>query len=271
MGRDNKTVRALNEARETIAACALRLTAANKQMADLQRELAAARERLFQQQNETLSLRKSLELSTAENSRLSLRLSQSAAAADKANGRVERARAERIAAEADRDGTKRMLDEQIAALNTELEATSARARSAETHASEMRQNLLNGSAENARARRQIAECDGVLKQKEQQIQALRQAQSNLLEGIKSRDVALARAEERSGRLTELFLQLEAKAGPKPPANQVENIETLLPGQSLPRREADGSGKSARLTSAMLRRDLESDAWLFGGGETLRRA
>lgn len=240
MGRHTRTARALDDARETVAAWALRISAANKRMAELERELVTTRERLSQQQNETTPLKKSLDSTIAENSRLSERYSEIAEALEKANARAERARRERIAAEAERDEAVRTSIERAAAL---------------------KQKLPNSSAEGARAQGQV---EAVLRQKEQQIQALRQAQSTLLEGIKSRDTALAGAGERIGKLSERLFELEANANQRMSEGPAGNIETLLSDEPLARRDPQASGKAARVTSAMLKRDLENDAWLFGG-------
>lgn len=266
MGRDTGTARALDDARETLAAWALRVAAANKRMVELERELASTRERLSQRQNEVLSLRRSLDLNASENSRLSERLSQGSVAAEKASARLERTRLALAAARTERDEAARTSREQIVALNAQLETVSARAATAEKAASEMQQNFLSCSAENSRAQqRQIAGIETSLNEKELQIQRLKQAQSSLIEAVKSRDAALARAEERIGRLSELLLQLEAKANHVTTGNQTSPPS----GQLRERSEPDAFGKALRASCAILRRDLENDAWLFGGREVLR--
>jgi chromosome segregation ATPase len=271
MGRNTATARALDEARETLAAWALRVAAANKRMVELERELAPMRERLSHQQNEILSLKRSLGLSASENSRLSERLSQGAAAAEKASARLDRTRSALAAAKNERDDVARTSHEQIAALNAQMEAMSARAATAEKAASEMQRNLLTCSAENSRAQRQIASMETSLKEKNLQVQAFKRAQSNLTEGIKSRDAALARAEERIRRLAELFLELEAKASRATSDNLTRHIESSLSGEPQKRSELDAFGKAAGASCAILRRDLENDGWLFGGREIFRAA
>lgn len=90
----------------------------------------------------------------------------------------------------------------------------------------------------------------------------------LSDEINAREAALAHAEDRIGSLSKLFMQLEAKAH--------HNGRTDIVGiAGLGNLEAPGrigvaigaSGKPGEC--AMLKRDLDSDAWLFGGGKSAR--
>lgn len=151
MGRDTRTALALNNARETLAAWALRAAAANKRMAALEHELALAREQLVCRQNEILSLEKSLGISLHENRVLADRLSQGGAAADETTSELEEARAALKGAEAERQLAEEQFLEQIAALNVQLEAARDRAATAEQHVYEMQQKLAERRVEDGRA------------------------------------------------------------------------------------------------------------------------
>jgi chromosome segregation ATPase len=90
----------------------------------------------------------------------------------------------------------------------------------------------------------------------------------LSDEINAREAALAHAEDRIGSLSKLFMQLEAKAH--------HNGRTDIVGiAGVGNLDAPGrigvaigaSGKPGEC--AMLKRDLDSDAWLFGGGKSAR--
>lgn len=259
MGRE--TARALNEARETLAAWSLRMAAANKRMAELERELAAARELLSRRQNEIHSLEKSFGLSAGENLRLADLLAKSSATVDKRTSQLAQARLALKEVEAERNEAKRKARGQVAALHADLEAMTARATAAEKQVSDAQGDLLASGAENSRSQRRFATLQISLQEKEDQVQALKKAQSKLIERIKSRDTALARAEDKIASLAALFLQLEAKAGTQ--AKETDDAETLGEGQERAPLAEESGAKFARTDCAMLRRDLDSDDWLFG--------
>jgi len=89
----------------------------------------------------------------------------------------------------------------------------------------------------------------------------------LSDEINAREAALAHAEDRINLLAKLFMQLEAKAH--------DSGQQKFAGSATVRNfAASGSiGISAaqndRGECAVLKRDLDSDAWLFGGGKPVR--
>jgi len=87
--------------------------------------------------------------------------------------------------------------------------------------------------------------------------------------MKSRDAALVRADERLRSLAELFLQIEAKTTQL--ARDGESGKDTGIGKPGEPAAATAIATAVRSSCAVLRRDLESDAWLFGGRETLRVA
>jgi hypothetical protein len=107
--------------KEDIEALAAQSAAADKQAVELEVELGSARQELVRQGHQNRSLQTSLNLIVTENSRLSLRLTESEAALDKA---YDKCRSE------------------INTLNTLLEATLSRAIAAEKMLVELRQSSL---------------------------------------------------------------------------------------------------------------------------------
>ncbi len=86
----------------------------------------------------------------------------------------------------------------------------------------------------------------------------------LSDGASARETALAHAEDRISLLTKLFMQLEAKAhhGGRKDIAGVGSLEAA--GRISVAVSANGKpGKPG--DCAVLKRDLDSDAWLFGGG------
>jgi len=258
MGRYARTARALADARETMAAWALRLAAADKRMAALERELSWALAQLERRQNDIVSLEESLDTSLGEKLRLSDRLSERSVVADRSESELNRAKAALKACKAERERANGHFSLQIAELTARLENASSRAVTAEQLVSELQQKLLESDAENGRANRRLAASEAALREKESQVQALRQAQSKLLDKIKSRDSALGRAEERIGALANLFFKLEAKTGHLPTRQETENAKSFTGNAPVLDRNM------LRATSVMLIRDLDSDDWLFGG-------
>lgn len=273
MGRDSRSARteqALNEARATVGAWALRVAAANKRMTELECELAAAREEVSRQQNQVHSLERSLDLSAGENADLAKRLSKSARAADGRSFQLDQMKAVLKEAEAERERQEERHSQQLAALNAELEAMALRAAKAEQLFANAQQTLLADSFENSAAKRQIAGLEASVQEKERQLAALNVAQSELIVRIESRDVALVRAEERIRSLADLFLQLEKK-GQLAGANGSGNNGTSASTEQRTPAAVNAVAMAVRSSCAILRRDLENDAWLFGSRDTLRVA
>jgi chromosome segregation ATPase len=98
----------LNARRETLAARAARAATADKRIAELESELARARERIALLKNENRSFQSSLDLVGSENSRLSGRLAESDAARHKAISQLERRKAILTSIEAERASLEQM-------------------------------------------------------------------------------------------------------------------------------------------------------------------
>ena len=86
--------------------------------------------------------------------------------------------------------------------------------------------------------------------------------------IDAREAALAHAEDRIDSLSKLFIQLEAKAhhNGRTDVVGIAGVANL----DAPGRLGVAIGASGKPGEcAMLKRDLDSDAWLFGGGKSAR--
>lgn len=128
-----------------------------------------------------------------------------------------------------------------------------------------RDAALKCAEEQALLRSKLAdECDAALERAE--VQAA--SQTRLAEEIKIRDAALRRAEERIRLLAELFVQLEAKAN-YGGAQENSEIDAALPYGQLERIAHAGAGNGQAGNRAVLERDLDNDAWLFGGRKSAR--
>ncbi|MGH6672748.1 MAG: hypothetical protein ACRECV_12350 [Xanthobacteraceae bacterium] len=289
-------------------------------MAELEYQLDSAREELSRRQNEVHSLEESLHLSVGENANLLDRLSKITLTVDEKSVQLDQTRSALKAAEAERERADRRHSEQLAALNVEFEATTARAAKAEQLFADAQQTLLGYSFENSAAQRQIVGLNTSLQEKEWQLQdnarrlrenerqlqgkewqlqeherrlqenerllqdkerqlqenqrqlaVLDVAQADLIAGAKSRDAVLGRAEERLRSLAELFVQIEAKTRGLTSGSETANGGRPLSGAQLRAGAANDIAAAVRSSCAILRRDLENDAWLFGGRDTLRVA
>jgi septal ring factor EnvC (AmiA/AmiB activator) len=282
--------------RDTLTARALRTMAAEQRTAELEGELSAAREGLAHRDNAIASLEKSLDLNAAESARLAEELAESAAAAERARAQLERTRSALSAVQAERKEANEQRQSETAQLAAQLEAALARAASAENQLAEAQQNILVLNFHNSAAEKSAESLENSLRAKDRELHALMQSQANFAEDmakmhedklklsddlaklsdelvkladeINARDAALARAEDRIGLLAKLFMQLEAKAhhnGRKDIAG-IAGIGNLEASGRIA-VAAGAGGKPGEC--AVLKRDLDSDAWLFGGGKPAR--
>lgn len=205
-------MRLLNRHVETLTA---RLSAAAAKIAERDNALDLAREELVHRDNENHSLQRSVELTTADNARLAQRLAASEAAVGKAYVDLERMKAALIAAErecaktasvADRVDQKRR--DETGNLYARLDAMASSAATADQLLAGLRQNL----------RDKLALLQNLLAVKDRQLDELKQSRSKLLErtgklleAFKTRDEALAAAEERNRALEAQVAQIEAAA------------------------------------------------------------
>ena len=171
---------------EQVEALAGQLAAAQQRMAELEASLSATYEQLDLQENESCSLRTSLDLLTGENSRISGRLTESESRRVAAEKRLEEAKLNLL-----------ILANDKAAIERDV-AGAIDARDAAENKLEMLRNLLRLT--------------------DRQVQELEQSRSTLIEGtsellktFETRDGALLRAEATNKALTDRIAQLEAEA------------------------------------------------------------
>jgi chromosome segregation ATPase len=282
--------------RDTLTARALRTMAAEQRAIELEGELTSAREGLAHRDNAIASLEKSLDLNAAESARLASELAESAATAERARAQLDRMRCALSAAQAERKEAVEQRQSEAAQLAAQLETALARASRAENQLAEAQQNLLVLNFHNSAADKRTENLENSLRVKDREFQDLRQSHGSLADEvmrlsdekiklsdelaklsdelmkladeINAREAALAHAEDRISVLAKLFVQLEAKAhhsGKKDIAG-IAGIGNLEASGRLG-AAVGANGKPG--DCAVLKRDLDSDAWLFGGGKPAR--
>lgn len=255
--------------RETLAARALRATSAEKRIAELESQLESAHEKILRRENEIASLQKLLDQNAGENSRLSRRLEEHSAAADIAKSQSSRLAMALATAEHERDEANQRRQTETSELSTHLEVTLARAIAAEKLLSQAQQDLRVCNTKNSAMERRVADAESAVQEKEHQIHELTRSRSMLIDELnrlrtisKIRDEDLARAKENHSRLAELVVQLETKVKDSKNDKKVEEINPRLQ-EARQRIGAKSSGNSGRTNCAVLKRDLDKDAWLLG--------
>ena len=253
---------------ETLAARAARVSSADKRIAELEGELAAAREALVLRENENHSLQTSLDLIGGDNSRLSYYITERDAALDEAQSQLKQiktaltaaeVKTRKLAAAVQQANEKRLAE--VDPLNTRLEAMTASTVTAERLLAEAQQRLQACSEEKSSAERKLADTTAArhaadkniallqnsLRVKEKQAQDLEQALSTLIEGaeplqktLKERDAALARAEKKIKVLQDA--RAEAEAHLAKVHRVVEQLGSQQRCERVERTEPDGAGK-----------------------------
>lgn len=269
--------------REQVQNLAMRSEAAERRTAELEGELAAARDALALHDNENDSLRASLDLAMGDNARLTQRADDSDAARDEAQARRDYLTTALSAAEAEcarladeaRQATEKLQSE-TDALNGRLEAMSSRAVTAETLYTDARERLYAHLAQNDAAERRLAdaraacgEADRKLKElqqtvrlKQRYIEEIEQSRFELVEATKmllrtlqGRDTALARAEQKIGTLGERIVQLEAAASAAASRQPIARPAASPPPESADRAAVERAREAARKKWAELASEL----------------
>jgi chromosome segregation ATPase len=205
-------MRLLNRHVETLTS---RVSAAAAKIAERDNELDLAREEIVHRDNENNSLQRSVELTTAENARLTKHLAASEAAVGKAYVDLERMKAALIAAERECAKTASAVDHvdqkrrnETGSLQARLEAMASCAATADQLLAGLRQNL----------RDKLELLQNLLAVKDRRLDELKQSRAKLLErtgklleAYKARDDALAGAEEKNRTLAGRIAQIEAAA------------------------------------------------------------
>jgi chromosome segregation ATPase len=257
--------------------------AADSRLAELESDLGAARDEIALRDNENLSLQTSLDLATGENSRLSQYLKDGDSAFDATRARLDRLQLALATAEADRFKLQGEIDQaaatrhaELSAANGLLEATTARAVTAERLLADVRECLLARIAENTATERGLAEATAArgeadkklrqfqellrLKQNqndelEQSRQKLIETTNTLLKSFQSRDAAANHAEEKINLLTARVAELEAELRLAGNRQAGERRDLQAQPEAMRRVDADDAGDTARKKWAELAREL----------------
>jgi chromosome segregation ATPase len=234
IAHETATTRALSEQLQVLAP---QSEAAEKQILELQNELAAARDGFALHDT---SLQTSLDLALGDNSRLSQSVGESNAARDAAQARCEYLESALNAAEAE---CHRLAGElgtatekhraESSTLTARLEAMASRAVTAEKLFADARERLLARLTENSVAERKLADatvaCDAAgkklkqfeaaLRSKQRKVDDLEQSRATLIEAtntllqtVQSRDTALTRAGEEIKILNDRIARLGSRTG-----------------------------------------------------------
>ena len=258
----------LGEQLQTVAA---QSDTTDRRVAELEAEIAELRDELALRDNENQSLQTSLDLSTAENARLTYCLGQSDAALDRTRAELERLQAALDTAGAERaklagevftvNGSRQT---ELGALNERLEAMTSRATTAERLLADVRECLLARIAENGVTERKLAEVvaerqeaefrlkelQDLLCVKQCQVNELEQARGELVENanallktFQSRDAALGAAEQKVEALNAQIAALEAAA--RAAEEKFERQARDLQARAEAADRADDASESAR--------------------------
>lgn len=270
--------------------------AAEQRALELEGELTSAREGLANRDNAIASLEKSLDLNAAESARLASELAESAATAERTRAQLDRMRCALSAAQAERKEAVEQRQSETAQLAAQLETALARASHAENQLAEAQQNLLVLNFHNSAADKRTENLENSLRVKDREFQDLRQSHGSLADEvmrlsdekiklsdelaklsdelmkladeINAREAALAHAEDRISVLAKLFVQLEAKAH-RSGKKDIAGIAGIGNLEASGRLGAAVGANGKPGDCAVLKRDLDSDAWLFGGGKAAR--
>jgi chromosome segregation ATPase len=286
MAADDGFSLTLNARRQTLTAQALRATAADRRIAELECELDQAREQLTHQQNRAASLETSFALKADENSRLSARVAALSADLKRKHDELESCRlalatveAERISLEksvALKADEKSHLSHRITELSADLDikhdqlerarlalaaAQSERIKAldrSEAERSARDRDVALVSARAERAEKLLEQIRQQLRASESEIERLRSEQVKTAGELARRASAVAAAERTITSLGTLFWQLESAVR----RQEQDPPEPEVATQGIVAERAGGGS----IASGILQRDLGADAWLF---ETLR--
>lgn len=269
---------------ETRRAMQEQIDGAEKHIVALEGELAAARESLVLTQDERTSLQTAVDQALAENGRIARRLtdSENTLTATRAQlAKVEASYAEaygergRLAAALDEAKEQHQSERNI--LTMRVDGLQSRAATAERLLAETRAGLLARTEEvrsfdrkaveatiaRGTAERRLVQIESAHEARERQIRDLESARAALAErsnefakSLKSREMALARAEETIATLTARNGQLEAdiQVSRTGIERRFEDLNSALERERLERAVVEGALEAARSDNARLRSD-----------------
>ena len=250
--------------------------------------LSVAKERLVLLENEKRSLQNSLEQLVADNSKLTRRVNESDNALANVRTRLEQAETSLATSETERNKLTAAVDEanerrqaEANTLNMRLEAMQSRATAAEKLLADVRQSLISRTEESRLSERKVVEATiaknatekkleqllASLQGQERQIRDLDGSRANLVERssslqktVKSRETALARAEERITALSDQIKKLETdgEAARVKAEKRIEELSAALQREKMDRAVSDGALEATRKNYAELQRELATE-------------
>jgi crescentin len=276
--------RTLSDSKRTLTE---QLDAAEKRVLELEGELAAARERLVMLEDGKRTTQISLDQALNDIARLTRRLTEAEntlASTRSQFGKLEASFAE-IHAERGRlaaalDEAKEQHQTERNALNMRLDGLQSRTATAEKLLAEARQNLVARTEEvrafdrkaveatigRNNAEKRMAQIEGNHEARERAIKDLEQSRAALVERtnaltktLKSRETALARAEERIQSLTERTGHLEAdiQVSRSNIEKRVEDLHASLQRERMERSVVEGALEAARKDNSRLQSEVAS--------------
>ncbi len=263
------------------------LDAAEKRTVELEAELAAAREKLVLLEDDKRSLQSNLDQTMNESSRLTRRLTESENTLTATRAQLGKVEASFAEAYAERGRLAAALDEakeghqsERNTLNMRLDALQSRSATAEKLLAEARQNLIARTEEvrsfdrksveatigRNNSEKKLAQIEASHEARERQIKelellraALAERASALTKTLKTRETALARAEEKIQSLTERTGQLEAdiQISRTNIEKRVEDLNSSLQRERMERSVAEGALEAARKDNSRLQSEVAS--------------
>jgi chromosome segregation ATPase len=262
-----------------------RLAAADKRIVQLESESETARQRLVVAEREKATLQSSFDNASGETARLSRKIVEAENMVAAMQGRMRQVEAQSGEVAAERARLAQALDEERQRHQSETRATQARlealqtravtteklldearaallARAEEIRAFERRtveSGLARNTLESRLSEMQAAETqrNAELNDAEQARMALNERVVALTKAIKTRETALARAEERISMLTDRVARLESElqANSYGAEKQIEEITAALQRERAERAIAEGALETGRRDLARLLREV----------------
>jgi crescentin len=274
--------RSANEARRGLQE---QLEQSEKRVLELEGELAATRERLTLLEDEKQSLQSNLDQALSDAARLNRRMTESENMLTSTRAQLGRLEASYAEAYSERGRLAAALDEakelhqsERNTLAMRVEAMQSRAGTAERMLAEARQNLVarteevrafdrkavEASIARTTAERRLGQLEAAHDARERQMRdleaarhALTENNSALSKALRSREMALARAEDKVAELTARHAQLEAdlQVGRASVDKRVEDLQSALERERLDRAVAEGALEGARKDNERLYGEL----------------
>ena len=274
--------RTLSENKRTLTE---HLETAEKRNVTLEGDLAAARERVAMLENEQQTTKSSLDQALEEIARITRRLTESENTLTMTRTQLARVEGNFAETHAERSRLAAALDEAKEAhqternsLNMRLDALQSRASTAERLLAETRQNLVARTEEvrtfdrkaveatiaKNNSDKRLAQIETTHEARERQIKDLEQSRATLVERsnaltktLKTREAALARAEDRNQSLTERAARLEAdiQVSRTNIEKRVEDLNSSLQRERMERAVVEGALEAARKDNSRLQSEV----------------